>query len=154
MGIRLGDSVAFPIVESQFVEAQPRLSPDGHWLAYMSFESGRPEIYVRPFPQQGARVQVTSDGGREPMWAPSGKTLFYRHASNIIGLSVTTSPTFSVGGRTLVPDVEYVAASIHQSYDVAPDGKSFLLLRPAGEGTQAIVVLNWARELRTRVAAK
>jgi len=154
LGIRLGDSVVFPIVESPFVETQPRLSPDGHWLAYVSIESGRAEIYVRPFPQQGSRVQVSADGGREPMWAPSGKTLFYRHASSFVGVTVTTSPTFSVGARTIVPDIGYASASIHQSYDVAPDGKSFLLLRDAGEGTQAIVVLNWARELKARVAPK
>ena len=154
LAIRLGDSVAFPVVESPFVESQPRLSPDGHWLAYLSFESGRPEIYVRPFPQQGARVQVSNEGGREPMWAPSGKVLYYRQASSFVGVNVTTSPTFSVGARTLVPDAGYAAPAIHQSYDVGPDGKSLLVLRPAGEGTEAIVVLNWARELRARVAAK
>ena len=120
----------------------------------MSFESGRAEIYVRPFPQQGARVQVSSDGGTEPMWARSGRTLYYRHGSSLAAVDVTTSPTFTVGAHRVVQDLDYVSAAVHQSYDISPDGKEFLMLRRAGEGTQAIVVLNWARELRARLAAK
>ena len=73
-----GDRKPVLLVGGPAHESHPRLSPDGKWLAYQSNESGRFEIYVRPFPNNGARVQVSNQGGEEPLWARSGNTIVYR----------------------------------------------------------------------------
>ncbi len=87
----------------------PRLSPDGHWLAYQSSESGRYEIYVRPFPGAGARVQVSTDGGSEPLWAPSGRTLYHRRGADLVAVVVTTGPSFSILQQKVVLSGEYLS---------------------------------------------
>ena len=75
------DGDTLTLVASPFNERIPKLSPDGRWLAYSSDESGRQEIYVRPFPNTGdAKWQVSTNGGYFPMWAHSGGELFYRTA--------------------------------------------------------------------------
>ena len=79
IGIRTsGDTAPVPLVESNFTELHPAVSPDGHWLAYTSNESGTNEVYVRPFPATtGARWQVSNGGGMQPRWAADGRELFY-----------------------------------------------------------------------------
>ena len=72
------DSAAVPLQVTEFAERSISLSPDGRWLAYVSTRSGRNEVYVRPFPDAGASLQqVSTDGGTEPVWAHSGRQLFY-----------------------------------------------------------------------------
>lgn len=143
-----------PLVVSPYAEQMPRLSPDGRWLAYQSDESGQFEIYVRPFPNPGARIQVSTTGGTEPLWSRDGRTLFYRSARRIMAASVRTSPTFSLGARTAVLEGDFLPNASHQNYDVAPDGKHFLMIKRAGTEAQTIVVHNWMTEVRARVAAK
>ena len=146
-----GDRTLQPMATGPSSEQMPRLSPDGKWLAYQSDQSGRGEVYVRPFPGDGARVQVSNDGGGEPMWDRAGRTVFYRAPNGITAVSVTPGAEFSVGGRTLVLATTDPADPTHQSYDVAPDGQHFLLLRRAGGEATAIVVHNWRRELREKM---
>jgi Tol biopolymer transport system component len=69
---------ARPLLASRFDEEHPILSPDGHWLAYVSDESGPSEVYVRSYPELGRIVQVSSEGGMEPLWSPDGGTLYFR----------------------------------------------------------------------------
>ena len=134
-------------------ERLPRLSPDGKWLAYESDGSGRLEIYVRPFPGAGARVQVSNQGGTEPLWARSGRTLYYRSAAGIVSVAVTTGATFSLGERrTVLPD-NYLADATHANYDISPDGSQFLMLKQAGAEAKPLLVVNWGRELREKLAA-
>jgi len=71
-----------------------RFSADGHWLAYRSNESGRDEIYVKPFPGPGGKWQVSTDGGSEAVWNPNGKEIFYRNGNKMMAVAVTTEPAF------------------------------------------------------------
>ena len=141
------------LVPGMGAQTHPRVSPDGKWLAYQSHESGQVEIYVRPFPNAGARVQVSNQGGTEPLWAQSGRLLYYRTPTGLVAVTVTTGTTFSLGDRrTVIPD-PYERDGIHANYDVAPDGTRFLMLKPAGEDARAVIVHNWGRELRDKLAA-
>ena len=147
-----GNRKPIPMVTSQYSETQPRLSPDGRHLAYQSSESGRFEIYVRPFPGSGARVQVSDGGGTEPVWSRSGNALFYRSPNGrMIRVSVTTGDTFSIGPRSVLFNDDYLTDATHANYDVGP-GDRFLMLKRAGAESQTIVVHNWARELREKVS--
>jgi hypothetical protein len=146
-----GDRTVRPIATGLASEMMPRLSPDGRWLAYQSDESGRAEIFVRPFPNDGARIQVSSNGGAEPVWDRTGRTLYYRTTEGIVATSVTTAAEFAIGARRLALPGTNAPDATHPSYDITPDGKRFLVLRAAATETKAVVVHNWGRELRERV---
>ena len=143
-----------PVVVGPETESMPRLSPDGRWLAYQSNESGRFEIYVRPFPQIGARIQVSDNGGSEPIWGRNGRSLYYRTMSGeIVEVSVTTGEQFSIGARKVALRGGYLTDATHPNYDVAPNGQ-FLVLKRAGAESQTVVVHNWGRELREKVSGR
>ncbi|MEA3244632.1 MAG: hypothetical protein U9Q74_00605 [Gemmatimonadota bacterium] len=149
-----GNRQVVPVVAGPAFEMMPRISPNGKWIAYQSNESGRMEIYVRPFPAAGARAQVTNDGGTEPIWSRDGRTLYYRTpAGGVAAVTVTAEAAFTFGSRRDVVTGDYVVDTSHPSYDVAPDGK-ILLLRRAGGDVKAIVVHNWARELAEKTAKR
>ena len=148
------DRTVIPLVTSPFIESAPRLSPDGKWLAYQSNETGRYEVYVRPFPGSGARVQVSDSGGTEPIWGRSGRSLYIRSAvGEVAQVSVTTGSEFSIGERSAALTGDYLTDASHANYDVAPDGR-FLMLKRAGAESQTIVVHNWGAELREKTAAR
>jgi serine/threonine-protein kinase len=136
--------------ESQFATSEPHFSPDGHWVAYQSSETGRNEIYVAPYPGPGRKVLVSTEGGVEPRWARSGRELFYRHTGKFLAVDVQTTPTFRAGTPTALFEEKYAAG-----YDVSPDGKRFLMIKDApadpAPTPQLHVVLNWFEELRRRV---
>ena len=135
-------------------ENMPSFSPDGKWLMYQSNESGRFEIYVRPFPESGARIQVSDNGGTEPIWGHSGQSLYYRDAlGQIVEVVVNTQGGFSIGARRQVLTGDYLTDASHPNYDVAPDGK-FLMLKRAGAESKTIVIHNWGRELREKVGQR
>jgi Tol biopolymer transport system component len=149
-----GERKVTPVVTGPTTESLPRLSPDGKWLAYQSNETSRFEVYVRPFPGSGARVQVSDVGGTEPLWGRDGRVLYYRGPlGEIVRVEVTTGATFSIGARATVLTGDYLTDSSHPNWDVAPDGR-FLLLRRAGDASQTIVVHNWARELREKTEGR
>lgn len=149
-----GDRTPVPVVTGPNRYVNPRVSPDGRWLAYQSDESGRFEIYVRPFPGSGARAQISVDGGESPLWARSGRTLYYNSGNEIVAVAVTTGPSFSVGEHKVAVRGDYVADLATANYDVAPDGTQFLMLKRAGEDARALVVLNWGTELAAKRAAQ
>ena len=149
-----GEKKPLALVEGQALATMPRLSPDGRWLAYRSDASGRMEIYARPFPNDGARVQVSTQGGTEPLWSRSGNTMYYRTIDGIIAASVTTNPTFAIGERQRVLISDGTPDPNHTGYDVTPDGKHLMVVKSAGEQSQAVVVLNWKRELREKLATR
>jgi Tol biopolymer transport system component len=137
------------ILASPFDNASPSLSPNGKWLAYMTNESGRPEVYVRSYPGPGGRWQVSMDGGTEPVWSPVGNEIFYRNADVVMAAVVRTQPTFEVTSRTKLFTGEYALGG--QNYEIMPDGKSFVMLRAVTGPQQAIVVtLNLFDELRRK----
>jgi len=157
------DSTGFPVVSSaRFDERAPSLSPDGKWLAYQSDESGRDEIYVRPFPDSTAgRRQVSVAGGGEPLWAHSGRELFYRSlAGQMVVVPITTTPTLAVGAeRPLFADTTYLAAPSYRAFDVSRDDQSFVMLRVLPETAtaptgQLVFVDNWFTELRAKMGGK
>ncbi len=149
-----GDRTVVPLVTGPETESMPRLSPDGKWLAYQSNEGGRFEIYVRPFPASGARIQVSDNGGTEPLWGRSGRSLYYRGPlGEVVEVGVTTGSGFSIGARKVVLTGDYLTDATHADYDVAPDGR-FLMLKRAGAESQTIVVHNWGRELREKTSVR
>jgi serine/threonine-protein kinase len=143
-----------PLVTGPNSETMPRISPDGKWLAYQSNENGRFEIYVRAFPGNTGSVQVSADGGTEPLWARDGRSLYYRGPlGEAVRVAVTTGNAFAIGSRTTLATGEYLTDSSHPSWDVAPDGR-LLMLKRAGAEAQVIVVHNWGRELSERTAGR
>jgi Tol biopolymer transport system component len=155
------DSAGVPVVASPtFDERAPTLSPDGKWLAYQSDESGRDEIYIRPFPgAEAGRRQVSVAGGAEPLWAHSGRELFYRSATgHMVAVPVTTSPTLITGKeQALFVDTTYMYVPSYRGYDVARDDRTFVMLHVLPETSQAptgrlIVVDNWWTALRRGTA--
>ena len=149
-----GDTTPVPIAASPAAEFAPRLSPDGRWLAYTSNESGRFEIYVRPFPDAATfRAQISTSGGTEAIWSPDGRELFYSpQEGEFISAAVETSPTFRVRDRTpLFPRGPfYRQPSNGTTYAVAGDGQRFLMNRIRGEATseRLVMVFNWFDELK------
>lgn len=136
-------------LNSSFEETAPAFSPDGRWMAYGSDESGHEEIYVRPFPGPGARVQISSGGGRAPAWARNGRELFFSNSGKILAVSVTLSPDFRADTPTVLFEGNY-----HFIFDVAPDARRFAMIQfDEGESVPSTihVVLNFFDELRRRV---
>jgi serine/threonine-protein kinase len=151
-----GDSAIVPLMaDDRYEETAIGLSPDGRWLAYTSNESGRQEVYVRPFPDVNAgRWQVSGDGGSEPRWAHSGREMFYRRFDGmLVSVAVTLAPTFEPGvERALFPASDYVANFAYPNYDVTRDDRQFVFIRPVAtpgdEGpATAILVQHWLTEL-------
>ncbi len=155
-----GDRKPFPFLSStSFSVGDAHFSPDGHWVAYDSAESGRSEVYVRPFSADsnagdasgaGAKWQVSYSGGDVPQWSADGKELYYLTPdSKLMEVDVTTSPTFQAGTPKLLFQAPQQAAT-NGSYTI--DGKKFLFLAPTGKTGQAqapfTVVLNWQAALK------
>ena len=157
-----GDQTRQPVLEEDFPEGSPEVSPDGRWMAYRSAETGRTEIYVRPFPDVGGgKWQVSTEGGIHPAWSPDGRELFYRQPADgaVMGVTVETEPTFSPGIPEPVIEGDYVyAPGQGRNWDISPDGQRFLMLKNVGESgaeapaaPQINVVINWFEELKARV---
>jgi len=147
------DTTRHEFLATTFDELNPKLSPDGRWLAYVSNESGRDEVYVRPFPGPGGRWQVSTAGGTEPLWAHSGRELFYRSADDqLVRAEVGAGAGFVVGVRAPLFAVKsYKFDRTHTFYDIAPDDKRFLMVKTGGGSRQVIVVLNWFGEVAQRM---
>ena len=129
------------------------LSPDGQWMAYVSDESGRDEVYVRSFPEASGRWQISVDGGLEPRWAHSGRALFYRTGDSLVSVAVTTRPAFVQGQRSLVFMRPYFTGDTHHAHwDVAPGDQAFVFIRQGIETPSLVVALNWFEELKRRSA--
>ena len=145
-----GDGKPVPILVNINDDKEPRVSPDSKWLAYVSNESGREEVYVRALSGVGGRVPVSATGGGEPLWSRDGKRLFYRSGARLLVATIATQPTLAVTARESLFEGPFVTDTYHPDYDVAPDGKSFVMIRPVDEGRQVVMVVNWGEELRRR----
>ena len=146
------------LVHSPGRDATAEVSPDGRWLAYDSDESGQFEVYVRPFPDADrARWQISTDGGRQPLWSRDGRELFYRDFNGaVMSVPVTLTSTFSAGtGRKLLDGSAYLGAGRFMSgrtYDLSLDGRRFLMLKADRSGSRSLVIiLNWTEELKKRI---
>jgi serine/threonine-protein kinase len=146
------DRKSRPFLQTPANEGGPMFSPDGRWVAYVSDESGRKEIYVRPFPGPGGRWQISTDGGDEPMWARNGRELFYRNGDKMMATAVETKPVFAAAKPKLLFEGHYETGFDFESdYDVSPEGQRFLMVKASEQESapaQLNVVLNWSDELR------
>jgi len=143
--LKLPEAKKQAILSPRFDEQGGRLSPDGRMIAYVSNESGRNEIYVQPFPALDARVQVSTEGGNEPVWSSDGRTVFFRNGNAVVQASVETGSGLMVGRpETLFEGTFAAGANGLAGFDVSPDGRRFVMaLREntdqAGEGLQVVV---------------
>jgi serine/threonine-protein kinase len=158
-----GDSALTPLLDSpDFNQVSPALSPDGRWLAYVSNESGRDEVYVRPFPNvEGGRWQVSRDGGTEPAWAHSGKELYFRSAGanggrgSVVAVPVLPGQGFVMGEQKELFRDRYLRDQWHAQYVVTPDDRRFIFVQDVSagdDGTSApsasmILIQHWLAEL-------
>jgi eukaryotic-like serine/threonine-protein kinase len=156
--LRMGDRKAQPFLRTPFNEGAPRFSPDGRWLAYVSDESGHIEIYVQPYPGPGGKWQISTDGGTEPVWNPSGRELFYRSGDKMMAVDIATQHGFAAGKPRMLFEGPYMSSPLTAAnYDVSPDGQQFLMVKRSEQAqtapTQINVVLNWFEELKQKVPA-
>jgi serine/threonine-protein kinase len=149
------DRKPLPVVQSRATDVAPRFSPDGRWLAYVSDESGRPEVYVQPFAGPGGKRQISTDGGTEPVWNPDGGELFYRIGGRFIAVPVTTEPAFTTGKPVTLFESDYAASLFpltSPGYDVSSDGQRFLVAKDVeAPPTEVHIVVNWLEELKGRL---
>ncbi len=144
-----GEQKPFPLLQTQFDEKSARFSPDGRWVAFMSNESGRDEIYVTRFDQPGEKWRISTAGGRSPRWRRDGKELFYLTADKKMMSVIIKSgaETFEAGAPTALFKIESI---LEGDYEVTADGQRFLINNGvAGAQSQPFtIVLNWAADLK------
>ena len=157
-----GERRVRPLLQSSTDESNAEVSPDGHWLAYQSNETGRDEIYVRPFPNvdDGKRM-VSTGGGTQPLWARNGQELFFESSGALMRVPVVTGSRFEPGAPTKLLDLPRGPdLAVGRMYDVSPDGRRFLILKPVSGVVETptfprlILVQNWFEELKRLVPPK
>ena len=140
-----GARVPKPLLKTAFGEWHPSVSPDGRWLAYVSDESGREEIYLQPYPGPGGKTRISSDGGTGPMWGPDSRELFFLDGDRMMAVAVDAASGPSGRSRLL-----FQRPGASSSYGVGRDG-NFLMI-DAGPSTSEsrpiTIVLNWFEELK------
>jgi dipeptidyl aminopeptidase/acylaminoacyl peptidase len=145
-----GDRKPMPFLQTPFAELQGQFSPNGRWIAYMSDESGRFEVYVQSFPAPGGKWQISTDGGTMPRWRRDGKELFYLAADRkLMAVEVKADSTFSSVPRALFAAPPFP----DRSYSVTADGQRFLFnsSRKEAVSTPITVVINWTADLRKKL---
>jgi len=149
------------LTSAQADESAPALSPDGRWLAYISDETGRDEVYIRPFPNvDTGKWQVSTDGGQAPLWAHGGRELFYVDAKrNMMSVAVPAAGPTQMGAParlfTLDPAIYLKAQEYYTPFDISPDDRRFLMAREVTaarmEGPKFLLVENWFEEVKAKV---
>jgi eukaryotic-like serine/threonine-protein kinase len=156
-----GDHKWQPLLPGKYGAGKPRVSPDGRWMAYVSNESGKGEVFVCPFPDVNkGKWPVSTSGGDEPLWSPDGRQLFYRKGDSVMAVVIEPGPDFQVGKPELLFQGIYLSSSTQElgTWDISPNGKRFLMMKEVGSsasdngGPRKInIVLNWIEELKQRV---
>ncbi|HUF25169.1 MAG TPA: protein kinase [Vicinamibacterales bacterium] len=140
-----------PFMVNRFSKVGAQLSPDGRWVAYGSNESSRTEIYAHAFAGQGGRTQLSTAGGTEPRWAPDGRALYFRDGDRMMAVPVETGAALNPGTPRVLFEGSYTRMGwLQANYDVAPNGKAFLMVRGDAQRlpTSINVIANWFEELR------
>jgi Tol biopolymer transport system component len=151
LAVSLGDRKSFPVAQTAFDERDGQFSPDGRWIAFVSNESGRFEVYVQPFPGPGQKVSISSNGGGQPRWRRDGNELFYIALDGqlmAVPLTLAANGQAIEGGAPVRLFAANVGAAVQsnnkQQYMVSPDGQRFLLNTILEEAASPItVILNW-----------
>jgi eukaryotic-like serine/threonine-protein kinase len=145
-----GERKPFPFLQSPFNQLGARFSPDSKWLAYFSVESGRPEVYVVPFPGPGGKWQLSTGGGTWPRWRRDGKEIFYLSPDNkVMAAEVRgNGSSFEIGAvRALFETRPYRSGGA--AFDVSADGQRFIIEYAQEQPTAAItLVVNWPAEVK------
>ena len=143
-----------PLLKTSANERLAHVSPDGRWMAYVSDQGGRDEIWVRSFPEGNADIQVSQTGGTEPVWAPDGGTLYYRNrtGSEIHALPVTRGVVPQFGAATVTTGFWEAGRGIGRMYDIHPSGQGLLLRSPTTLGREIKLVLNFDEVIRRKMA--
>jgi Tol biopolymer transport system component len=160
-----GDRTPQPFIKSQFTDGSARFSPDGKWVAYCTNESKRNEVYVQAWPK-GAKIQISSEGGTDPIWSRDGKELIYRNEDKMMVVAVSLAGNkFQAGKPRLLWEGQYShgmssscgpPGTTEANYDVTGDGRRFLRVKDLDQdaiSTRIVVVLNFAEELKRLTAA-
>ena len=148
-----GERKPVPYLQTEFAESLGQFSPDSGWVAYVSNESGREEIYVQPYPADGGKWQVSTDGGTQPRWRADGKELFYLTVDNkVMAADIQAGETFRAGVPRMLfqaPEVNSILPETIFHYDVADNGRRFLIDVVAEDTgrTPVTIVLDWQAEL-------
>ena len=144
---------ARPVARNSAQEMHPAFSPDNRWIAYVSNESGRPEIYVRPVAEGSGKWRASAGGGVGPRWSPGGRELFYRDGEKMMVVDVRPGDACVAGTPKLIFEAPYLLGGIGTNYDVAADGTRFLMVAStAGTSPSSLtVVSNWFDELQRLV---
>jgi len=146
-----------PFLNSRAREGWPDISPDGRWMAHASDESGRMEVWLRPFPGPGGRWQISMEGGSEPIWSKDGKELFYRQAARVFVVDIRTEGGGVTAGRPrlLFEQRAFAAGYPVRNWELWPDGRGFLMVKwdesKPQPVTELILVQNWLEELKRLV---
>jgi serine/threonine protein kinase len=152
-----GDRKQQPLLQGPFNMGGARFSPDGRWIAYVSAESGRNEVWVRSYPGAGTRIQISADGGTQPVWSRNNRELFFRNGDQTLVVTVGLSPSIAVGKPQVLfshADLDDSSGSAYEmaaDYDVSPDGQRFIMRKHNLETAQipaARIILNWFDELK------
>jgi len=151
-----GDRKPQVFLQTPFSETLAMFSPDGKWIAYMSDETGRYEIYVQAYPGPGGKQPISTGGGVTPLWSRDGKQLYYLSADKIMAVDVTTHPTFRAGTPRVVAEGLRINERGSRNFDIAADGRIIVAQRPEQaqeERSQLRVVQNFSTDVRQRLPA-
>jgi len=152
-----------PLLDSPADERNASIAPDGRWVSYESNKAGQFQIYVKPFPNVGAaEYQISTEGGRSPIWSPAGHELFFVSGSSLMAVTVQTTPAFTAANPTRLFEAGArildgrLLGSSGRTFDVSRDGQRFLMLKDTAAADRMsrpgiIVVQNWFQELRALV---
>jgi len=153
----VNDTTTRELLAGPAEESAPAISPDGHWIAYVSDETGRYEVWVRPFPDvSSGRWQISRSGGIEPVWSPDGRELYFRAPNgSLVSASVVLRPSFQVTGTRVLFDASaYQTGLSHANYAVTQDNRRFVFVPSAtnpGQSGRLVMVRNLFSELQSRL---
>jgi serine/threonine protein kinase len=149
-----------PLSSGKASRGSPKFSPDGRWVAYCSNESGGPQVYVQAFPGSGPKIQISNEGGTDPVWKRSGGELYYRNRDSMMAVDVSTAPTFTAGRARELWKGRYShgmssscgpPGATSSNYDVVADGRRFLMIKDEDQDRVAsreiVVAQAWAGEV-------
>ena len=149
--LTIADRKVTPFLSTPFNEGQPQFSPDGRWMAYVSDESGRAEVYVQAFPASSGKWQISSAGGSQPRWRRDGKEIFYiAPDKKLMAVEIKTGLRFEVRVPRALFNTQIKVTDPFFGYDVSADGERFLVNTVATEqrSNPMTIVQNWTAELK------